>query len=283
VAPDQERALKIVNDSGFPFQLRVGNEIERTSAKHGWHVLSPEHPWSDGSSGGFIDFVLEKRGWILRMAVECKRLKADAARWVFLVEADQRPVDRSRMFWVDGIPNSELLSGFDEFRLSPATYEAMFCALPGQAGDKPMLERVASGLITSIESVALHEVELAVGDDPPQSKSVIYLPIVVTTAQLQICRFAPGDVSLSEGTIPADKASVEDVDFVRFRKAVSTEFSSSGHGDLDSARASLERTVLVVRSAKLAEFLTAFELRPFDPLGRYPWKELRDIKAFRRR
>ena len=58
---NQEEILKQINKSGFPFQLRVEDEIRRTQKEHNWAVASREHPWTsaDLSATGFIDIVLK--------------------------------------------------------------------------------------------------------------------------------------------------------------------------------------------------------------------------------
>lgn len=48
-------ALSQINRSGFPFQLRVEDDITTTAPIHGWRVASREHPWAleDGSASIF--------------------------------------------------------------------------------------------------------------------------------------------------------------------------------------------------------------------------------------
>ena len=54
-----EEILKQLNKSGYPFQLRVEQEVVATYQDHGWLLAGREQPWStpDGGSG-FIDIVL---------------------------------------------------------------------------------------------------------------------------------------------------------------------------------------------------------------------------------
>src|SRR5262249_25748498 len=79
----EEEFRKIVNASGFLFQLRVENEIETTQLDHRWTVLAREHPWQDVASdrNGYIDLVLGKAN--VRLVIECKRTRD--ADWIFLV------------------------------------------------------------------------------------------------------------------------------------------------------------------------------------------------------
>src|SRR5437899_1635740 len=78
-----EDLRKMVNTSGFPFQLGVEREVKETRLRHGWEVLPREHPWRQAESGksGYIDLILSKG--FARMVVECKRPRDGT--WVFLV------------------------------------------------------------------------------------------------------------------------------------------------------------------------------------------------------
>ena len=85
-----EEIIKQLNRSGYPFQLRVEQEVVATFQEHGWLVASREQPWSteDGGSG-FIDIVLSHNHFTTcRLVLECKRIKADDQRqlsWIFLI------------------------------------------------------------------------------------------------------------------------------------------------------------------------------------------------------
>ena len=60
--------LKTANQSGFPFQIGVRNEIERTISEHGWNIVAEEYPWthSIGGKSGFIDLLAEHKSYIFR-------------------------------------------------------------------------------------------------------------------------------------------------------------------------------------------------------------------------
>jgi hypothetical protein len=82
---DKQKLLRLVNSSGFPFQMRIANEIR---LKHGdsffhWTVITQEHAWRavDGTRDGFIDLII-RNSENDRMVLECKRSRD--ADWVFL-------------------------------------------------------------------------------------------------------------------------------------------------------------------------------------------------------
>ena len=78
--------LKVINASGFVFQLGVQEMIETNFRKnrHGWRVVGREHRWVDpiSEAEGFIDIVLQLDLW--RMGIECKRVHENTS-WIFLI------------------------------------------------------------------------------------------------------------------------------------------------------------------------------------------------------
>jgi len=79
--PDDFALRRLVDSSGFAFQLAVEDLVRSSGAR--WKVLFSEYAWlhPDRNSEGFIDTVLEKDR--TRLVIECKRTSADA-HWVFL-------------------------------------------------------------------------------------------------------------------------------------------------------------------------------------------------------
>jgi hypothetical protein len=68
-------AVKSINRSGFPFQLRIENDIRVSGTEHLWTVESSEHAWrsADGQRSGFADLVLKHQNLsTLRIVIECK-------------------------------------------------------------------------------------------------------------------------------------------------------------------------------------------------------------------
>ena len=75
---------EIVNDSGYPLQIRLEEWIKDTYREHRWKVLASEHRWVNGETKdeGFIDLVLESKAADKKLVVECKRI---IGNWVFLL------------------------------------------------------------------------------------------------------------------------------------------------------------------------------------------------------
>lgn len=269
---DQDPRLQIVNTSGFPFQLRVAEEIRRTPGKQGWQLMAEERLWASQTSGqsGFIDVVA---GYgIVRLVIECKR-GADAT-WVFLVRAKGAS---------DTIPRVRALcmgrkEGFQDVRVwadlaaQPESYESAFCAVRGQGDKEPMLERIAAGLLESTEAYADHELSMAragaIGHDR------VFVPVIVTAASLSVCVLDPVAVDLESGRLPADSAEFKPVPFIRFRKEMSSAISPEAP-DADAARREAERTILVVQAKSLKTFLESWDLGTLWP-GQWPHEAVRE-------
>ena len=72
-----KRLLDTVNSSGFPFQVGLRYEIERTLSDHEWKVDLGEHRWSHGElrESGYIDLVISHSRYIFTILIECKRMR----------------------------------------------------------------------------------------------------------------------------------------------------------------------------------------------------------------
>ena len=89
--------LKVLNTSGFPFQIGVRREIERTKPTHGWEVDAEEYHWLHPASkaAGFIDLVSSHDQYIFTLLIECKRVKENG-EWLFLTPREYAG-DRKRL------------------------------------------------------------------------------------------------------------------------------------------------------------------------------------------
>ena len=265
----EESLRKMVNSSGFLFQLGVEHEINKTAGDHGWQVLVREYPWSDPESGsdGFIDLVLRHFSYICRIVVECKRSRD--ASWVFLVpQKSEKQLLVARCLWTNSATGGQVSSGWHDFTISPKAPEAAFCVIRGTGeGDQGLLERLSGTLLKATESLAAEELQLRsryTGEGP-----LIYLPFIVTTAQLEVCRYNPADISLADGTIPNGK--FESVPIVCLRKSLTTKLSPGAvPRELKESYQDKERTIFIVQAAELTKVLKQWVIGP-GPFGTPPW------------
>lgn len=265
---DIQKLTDTVNQSGFPLQIGVTALVRRTTNQHGWQVLCGEHAWKNqlDNNSGFIDIVLEDKFRTSVMLVECKRVLDSS--WIFL---NPNPAVKSRRHakaWLTRYSQGSFRHlCWADLSLNPDSPESEFCVVPGQdSKSRPMLERVAADVVSATEAIALEE-----KDYQAQLKDVLrmYFSVVVTTAKLKVCTFAPEQVSLVDGKV--FDAQFTEVPFVRFRKQLSTRPAlvplNVADGFETFVRAK-EHTVFVVNVEALPLFLSNFEvdssaLRPF--------------------
>jgi len=200
----------LINASGFLFQLRLQQEIETShpvSQIGEWKQIVKEHRWIDPLDGkeGFIDMVLEAGA--CKIVIECKRV--NDASWIFLVPDNEKETTRGQLLWTEGDETSD----WHNFHFTPPSLESAFCVIRGQGEkDTPLLERLASLLLRSTESLANEEMKLAkIG-----KKILFYIPAIVTNAKIYACRFNVSGVSIDTGKL--SDADFEEVPFIRFRK-----------------------------------------------------------------
>jgi hypothetical protein len=253
-----EHLLKLVNASGFAFQLAIEEAVTNTEGRHGWHIVSREHGWRDGGTPRFIDLILAKARQ--HLFVECKRSRD--ADWVFLVP-DQPgrsdPVPRSRfrtryLFVSDQAGGGSYLT-ISNFQLHPKSYESSFCTVRGSSEkDPPMLDRICAELTRSADVIAQQQVAFAHGRD------WVFVPVIITTARLHVCRFNPGDVPLDRGEILERKADIKAVTDVRYRKNFDVPPSNWDAGSLPAMEELAQRNVAVVTASHFPKWLEDFHM-----------------------
>jgi len=250
---------KLVNQSGFPLQLKIDALIGRHTDQIGWKVLYREHGWSHPSGqSGFVDLVLEDRYGTSVLVVECKRvLEAD---WLFLAtSATASPTRKTRLWAVNTEGHGRQYSGYFDASSLPESQESMYCVVAGQdSKSRPMLERLAAEVTAATEAMAIEE-------HPMVTKRKyglrMYASVIVTTAQLHVSRFDPHEVSMKSGEISAVTHAA--VPWIRFRKQLSTEFAVEPKNiDWDFSELALakEKQVFIVNLESLPTFLEQWEV-----------------------
>ena len=250
---EHKEALRdLINASGFLFQLRIEQEIKAAGPNQtgGWEFAAREHRWKDAEDGGegFIDLIL-KYG-MGRMIIECKRVTD--ANWVFLIPDKRSNMSRAHIPWTMRTNDKESISDWHDFSVTPASPEAAFCVVRGQGEkDTPMLERLSSQVLRSVESFANEELGYI---DRSDRRPLIYFPVIVTNATLHVCQFDPTLVDISTGQI--NEANFQQVPCVRFRKSLSSGLPSrQPNRDIEKTNYNNERTIFVINSVALTEIL----------------------------
>ena len=272
---------KIVNASGFVFQLSVMDNIQRTKEKHNWEILAHEHPWRNPSNDdeGYIDIIL-KQEW-RRFVIECKRTRD--ASWVFLNPDDKRDeVALARCLWtlrnalyidkenkLSG-PVYETISGWYDFAMAPTSPESEFCAIRGSGEtDMPFLERICGELLKAIDCLSVEEKEI--DKKNKYYRPCMYIPTIVTNAQLVLCHFDPDKVSLSDGLVKDGKFKT--VPFIRFRKSLTAVLSSyASPTNLMDANIDKQRTILIMNADSFCDILENIQVKKGEDMDPWPWE-----------
>lgn len=256
-----QKLLEAVNRSGFPLQICLEDYIERTSSQHGWKILYSEHSWKNQNDGcsGFIDIVLENKCKYSVLIVEAKRVLNSS--WIFLVTDSKQMSRRHAKSWFTRYKDNKFTYfGWQDISLEPSTVESQFCVVDGQdPKSRPMVERIAADVISSLEGFANEEKMLAL-----ENKLIFktYLSVIVTTATLKVCQFDPRNVSIEDGQTP--DGIFQEVPYLRFRKQLNSNqttiiegYKKDNHGQIDYAK---ENTVFIVNAKYFPSFLEAFEV-----------------------
>lgn len=266
----KEKLDRLLNASGFPFQLAIENAVRKSDISGTWKVTGREHPWRLKDTEGYIDLVLSNGS--THLVLECKRSRD--ADWLFLMpDTARQECSHARVCWTDTKPHRRSLHGWGESQVYPNSPETEFCVVRGQGEkDTPLLERMAAGLTRATDGLAQQFLEIGLGSRTTHR----LLPVIVTSASLFVSRFSPGRVSLQTGE--PNEAEHVGVSHLRFRKSLAGpeppfEFEPERLEDLADGS---KRTVFIVQAAGLVDWLSAFQISASERFS--PWVMARDAE-----
>lgn len=259
---NDDKLKSFVKKSGFPLQIKVKSIVE-SDKDLGWNVVTSEHSWSDKDGlRGFLDLVLEHPDYRVIATIECKRVRDSS--WIFLREKHASPRRRHFKTWITlGHQLVIDAQGWIEGQVYPETPEAEFCIVGGQdPKSKPMLERTAAELIEATEAFAESYGMYHFAQD---ETARLFIPVVVTTAELKLCTFDAHEISLATGEI--DSAQFETVPFLRFRKQFTDrtiDRNMRSQIDYKVIDRQKENSIFVVNSEHVLDFLSELSVHDFD-------------------
>ena len=274
--------LNLVNASGFPFQIRVEQEIESQNNEHRWKMVGGEHRWynSESDQEGFIDIVLLNDSSQIRMAIECKRVRNDGD-WIFLVLKDDKiNKARARALWSLTTKDENIYMDWSQLSFHPTSLESSFFLVQGQnSTDGTMLERLADKLLPALESLATQELGLQRRNVQNGVFPFFYVPVIATNAKLQVCSFDPKSIDLLSGELQLSEVGFETVPFIRFKKGLTTSIQPSKPlNSLQEVNTEGQRTMFVVNVEHLTDFLKNFNRN--SEVTMPPWDALHQRKPY---
>lgn len=249
---------EIVNESGYPLQIYLEDLIKINSKDLIWSIQLSEHRWIDEQSTeeGFIDLVLKNKRENYRLIIECKRI---IGKWNFIVP-DQNLIETqdSKILSIDFQTHNY---SWPQFPIRPNSYESAFCVLETDGKrDTRTLEKIASELLLSLEYYAIDETKFMDKNFPNRypfpDQKVFYIPLIVTTADLQLIRFNPKDFDVKIGKITASK--LESVQFIRYKKNLSSHIKFENikkNYNFSDENKEYDRTIFIVHAENFIDFL----------------------------
>ena len=253
--PQEIRAA--LQGSGFPFQTAVAYVV-RTQPS--WQVHASEFPWQDPAGNGqFLDLVATTtiHDTKVFLAIECKKTQKDMLNFLRPLGACNtgKLLDvRCLRAQIRACEVQPIQVFCETWNVVPASFEAEFCVVSTSptGRDQRLLERDAALVVRATDAFVR---DFWHRRPPVDVSSCFFLPVIVTNAPIYTSRYRADQVSLDTGEFTALPTDIEQVEMMRFRKA----FHADRGRDLG------DRSVLVVDSRKLAEFLELIQLDPQQP------------------
>lgn len=249
-----------LQSSGFPFQTAVAHLINPSI---GWTLHASEYPWQTSSGDGqFLDIVASNG--VLFLTIECKKTRKDIFTFLRpLGVSHTGVVEEFRCLRTKQIPDARngLEIFCEEWALLPGSTSSEFCVVStSESGrDQRLLERDAGLVVRGTDAFAQDfRQRFNPERDPAPPTACLFVPVIVTNAPIYTARYRPPDVSLESGEFSVPPREIDNVPWVRFRKA----FTSDGGPDLGN------RSVFVVHAASFVEFLGQVSPAPIQPANR---------------
>jgi hypothetical protein len=284
IDPVQARTHAL-NVEGIFFQQRV-SQICRES---GWLVTAEEYPvaYPPGNGPivgkeGRLDIRAEKQFTDYRtvLVVECKKTNADYKDWVFFLKGEGRIT--AALIKMQGKPGAaEAATGKSKWDVS--TNIAYFTSglvaqdareLRAEYGKpeswKSSTARIETACYQAVQAAqalvdevaSRQQLLLSHGREPEPSTWII--PVVVTTANMMVCRFDLKDVALETGEIDWKKVSFEPRDAIAYEYPLPVHLQMKPAEPIRVEQSRVEdlvkKHVLVVKAASLEGFLKQADL-----------------------
>jgi hypothetical protein len=284
---DYEWAVRSINIHGIFFERWCQKTIKDIGT---WQVTATNYPVQFAAKESTLDIRAQHRAGddVISLLIECKKNNPDFVDWIFF----PKPTESDS--WRHTICVPHILTGGDpipasvgqkwETKTSLRTFQTSMPVADEARevrGDYLRYKNNHDKTKTSNTAIAdaAHQVALAsqfifleeakfgraLASSPrsvpmPRRKHVLF-PLIVTTANLFVCRFDPADVDSHTGTIAPENTSLVSVDRIIYEyplpRHLNSEPSDVAEAVLsNSIELFLRRHIIVVHSAALTQVLS---------------------------
>jgi hypothetical protein len=278
IPEDSERFTDAINQHGFGLTGAVVEELKRLfdAQKSEWLLEAREFPVHINGENTRIDILLRSSKDVrYRLVGECKRVNPEFHDWLFL---DSGIVARNWVerfvveavsklyatYQADGVSLKPMQEGYSHVALAVRKKEGK-----GGYGDTEPIEKAASQLMRGVNGMAM-----LLSENPQLMRSdstVFLLPILFTTAKLFVLKGPLIDVDLLTGDLDKSKCDFEEVPSLYYQYHSSPGIKHSLDAKFQNnelprlMQSEFVRTIAVVNSAAIGEFMSRFVAEDFDP------------------
>lgn len=271
--------LRILNETGFFFQMRVAKEVDDV-----FDIVKEEIPFEHNRQTSKLDALAEISNDHFRafIFIEAKRHSHDFNSWIFFRPERTRKPPPPYILAFGVFKPSEIVDGFYASSVSNKSGAALNLALvPYQFSKLGSLEVGYIGIevklseskhrlqdLTEVSKdvvIATHGMAMEIEKRAPKDKRIreevhFFIPVIVTTAKLFLAGADLSKVALSDGKISQDGLNLQEVPWLVYEFPLTAELLlpvNAGSERWDSVREDdlRKRHIFVVNSENLREFL----------------------------
>ncbi len=287
---DEEWTTHVLNIQGTPFERRCREVVRQAGPQ--WKLQSTNYPVAfppasdPRSKPKNLDIWAEWKGihgaLCLTLPVECKKNNPEYTNWIFFEQSLHLPVDIECQALSIRLTNEAWrasersylmqhdLSVADDARETKRSYQSKSTA---QKADSQKTKTANAAISEASHQIALatraliwQEHAVLQGNDRREDNTLrvmldhytrLFLPTIVTTAQLYICRFTDEDVSLETGELPLDKVTYTPCPYLFYKYPVPPELQPPpSTWSYDELEQNARMNILVVHSTFFPVLLT---------------------------
>lgn len=267
INPDEKIRAEL-NGTGLFLESAVYNLL----SKNPNYKVFREEPYSGYTSVGFegvIDILLavllQQQGRIVCIAIECKKADVNQKKWV--VDKQRTPGEDAYSFdyyqaGVDNFTFSKNIffpslgyQGMQHFDRGIQTFEfndttGRLSRVSGREERPYYAMKQANEAISSFSDERRERIYNITGTNIRQY-DIVYIPLVITTAELYLLDYDPEEIDLTAGSIDTTKVKLQPKDWIHYEFPLPYSLRTRAQGGLGPVK----RPSFIVKANKCEEFL----------------------------